>query len=252
MGSNSITLTDLDLTVGEEYVLDVRAVSEVSARTPEAFVLQVNSSTSQGEPFQVTHGTPLFQVAVGTFVMDEVAFSTNLAVYVTDGVAGPIFVTVTGPPGWNGGNPYRLEVVAGSVSEFPALIPPVDGKYVLSAVLRGVTYTDSAVLDSSQVLDYPIVTLGDVTTTSFSATWGAVAGANSYILNLTLVEEAALAFEVTAGTTFALEGLELEAGAQLGFAVRASSLPVDRDGSHLNTQANGSGAVVFLSVPADD
>jgi hypothetical protein len=100
-------------------------------------------------------------------------------------------VSVTGPGAWNGGKPLRFTYPAGSdwVLSPETEIPPVAGAYtvMVSAAGERGSPTGSVTLnlaDSSAVLDFPTITLSNITRSSLTANWTAVNSASGYIARL--------------------------------------------------------------------
>ena len=141
-------------------------------------VLTLNGSLGTYR-YQVTPGQP--DAKIGTALLLKLRLGAAR-------VASNSSVTVTGPATWNGGQPLRFTYPAGSdwVLSPETEIPPVAGAYTItaSAALERGNPTQSITLtlsDPSATLEFPAITLKDISRSSFNATWTAVPGASGYI-----------------------------------------------------------------------
>ena len=136
-------------------------------------------------------------------------------------MTGPegVEVTVTGPSGWNGGNPLKTRL-SRSVSgpgwwkrAYP--IELVDGSYTLETQLPGgIHLKKTATLKASEVLARPAPRL-TASATQATISWKAVPGAKAYSVNLwrkTSSESEFVVWWRTTGTSITFSGLELTSG----------------------------------------
>jgi hypothetical protein len=56
MGTNSVTLDELELEADVEYTVLITAFGERPVLNPESYVVQINASEAESEPFQVSDG----------------------------------------------------------------------------------------------------------------------------------------------------------------------------------------------------
>ena len=142
-------------------------------------------------------------------------------------------VKIYGPSGWNGGEASR-RIYKYSASGRKATwlsvfkdnngdpMEAVSGTYVLQAQIDSKTYRKEIAVDTSSVLAKPL----DIKVTGSSATeinlsWGAVAGAESYLVELFETSDTNGAFAYTTSNEAKLSNLQLEAGRSYRIGVTA-------------------------------
>jgi hypothetical protein len=166
---------DRDIEVGVEYRYRVAGKNEQG----EAAGAQVMAQMEPG----VT-------LSVGTYNLQplsspQTAFAMYFTVPAAELPSQALTVTITGPEGWNDGQPHRLEVAPDAVAFgwtwAPHFTPAVTGNYRMSASIGGQTYAAAAQLATTLPLPYPdMVTVTSWGAERISATWSAVPGAKSY------------------------------------------------------------------------
>jgi hypothetical protein len=94
-------------------------------------------------------------------------------------------LSLRGPLGWNGGNPYTFLQFFDGVSSYvvrPPGVKPLSGAYTLNATIGGRAYRASfALADATQTLATPAnLTLSNLSVSSVTASWTAVPGVVVY------------------------------------------------------------------------
>lgn len=98
-GTNSITLDGLALETGQDYTVYISATSEVPERDPDSFTLQINSSETLSEPFQVAAGEdpPLTGAVATTYGAADAVGSSEVLGFVDAAGIASMYVPKTGP-----------------------------------------------------------------------------------------------------------------------------------------------------------
>ena len=215
-------------------------------------VLTLNGSLGTYR-YQVTPGQP--DAKIGTALLLKLRLGAAR-------VASNANVTVTGPATWNGGQPLRFTYPAGSdwVLSPETEIPPVAGAYTITASAaseRG-NPTQSIALnlsDPSATLEFPAITLKDISRSSFNATWTAVPGASGYIArvfngtdNIFLSAPQYLS-ATSAGFPIAGATLDLSPNKNNLLVVNAANFDTVTDDPALPAQVNLSDSAAFIQQP---
>ena len=132
-------------------------------------------------------------------------------------LASNVTLSLTGPGGWNGGQPLALTYPAGSARQFFGLAPaPVTGMYTVDATVDGEPLSDDFTVDAGSVLDSPGPVTPNVVAVpgAIRSTWTAVAGAGSYLTRLFNVaaQKVIVPVDFTAATTADLTGVTVYGG----------------------------------------
>jgi Bacterial Ig-like domain (group 2) len=96
-------------------------------------------------------------------------------------------ISISGPPGWNADAalavPFTATAQAGTSTVPNVLVE--GGTYFATTTLAGQTFTSGFDIDRFNVLDFPSnVTLSAISTSSVTASWAAVTGADRYLVGL--------------------------------------------------------------------
>ncbi len=199
-------------------------------------------STSDETPKSTPVGEKSLNAAIGTLNYSNRVGTSFMLVFNLD-AAPPIEgfeVQIFGPRGWNGGDPARRTFRYNEAGRHATWVnifrdndgnsmEAVSGPYIIQAEIDGEPRRAEVDLDASKLLPKPTnftVTKGSMSTVT--ASWGAVPGAESYLVELFETETGNLDEPVTLYTTTleaTLEGLNLEVGGEYRLGV--SALPVD-------------------------
>lgn len=84
---------------------------------------------------------PTLQASFGTSNSGTGATQTAVVLLLrTPGSTAPVTVTVTGPTGWNAGQPVSLSAAPGAVGEFTISAAPISGSYEAKMTIDGTDY----------------------------------------------------------------------------------------------------------------
>lgn len=189
------------------------------------------------------------KATLGTVIVRKLRDATG-AVVTTDSTG-----SISGPAGWNNNLPLNLKYEANrsSSSELLDTVAVLSGAYQASVTLGASNLNTSFNIDAAQKLEPPALTTGTLSTISVPVSWGAVAGAKSYTVNLrqstssTTIASASFDNTVTSHT-FSGTGLGLVSGTTYKLEVRASTRNPD-SGDPLPAQVNVSARMINIVIP---
>ncbi|MDX2005045.1 MAG: hypothetical protein SFU83_07180 [Meiothermus sp.] len=168
--------------------------------------------------------------------------------------------TVTGPAGWNGGQPFNApDRFLGQDTDrmqrgwFGPAAPPVSGAYSFTAVIGPTTYSGSFTIDATQTLPEP-ASLTPITVTAGSVTcsWSAVVRAQSYDFDIwnDTDRRSEGSLQYVTGTTATVIGLTLTAAKTYFCQVSPQSINLTATAfAPLGTQNNTSFRRAQLTLP---
>jgi hypothetical protein len=234
-------------------------------RLPLLFALVAVFTACQNDPPLVVTGamgTYRYQITPG---QPEAKLGTALVLKLRSGAArvgGNASVTVTGPGAWNDGKPLRFTYPAGSdwVLSPETDIPPVAGAYTITvnaAQERG-NPTRSLTLtleNPSATLEFPVITLSDITRSSFNAAWTSIQDAKGYIARVfngtDNVFIGAPQYLTATNTAFPAAGssLDLSPNKNHLLVVNAANFDTVTDDPPLPAQINLSDSAEFIQQP---
>ena len=196
------------------------------------------SSTSVENPTGTPSGKEPLSAAVGTLNYSDRVGASFMFVFNLD-TAPPtegFRVEVFGPRGWNGGDPARRIFRYGEAGRYATWVnifrdndgnsmEAVSGPYIVQAEINGETRRAEVELDTSELLPKPTdLTILEESPSSVSASWTAVPGAASYLVELFETETGSLDKSVTLYTTTpeaTLDELNLTVGGEYRLGVTA-------------------------------
>ena len=156
--------------------------------------------------------------------------------------AEEVMVTVTGPGGWNKGEPVtvtrtREDVLDGSTAVITS-ISAVSGSYTVTLTSGGTIYKASGKLDATKLLPTPQnVTVTKQSANEVSGRWDPVPGALTYQVfireDFTVFNSPTLSSTLVSGTRATLSDLELPPG-EYALEVIATTLDFTTEGPLVN------------------
>jgi hypothetical protein len=200
-----------------------------------------------------------FEVAAGTLNYSDNAGASFMFVFNLDEVPSEgLEVAISGPDSWNGGEEIRriysyetagrkatwLNVFQGSSGE---ILDVVSGEYSVSASIEGVIHAEEVVIEKSDQLAKPqgLVAAPEGSST-VSVTWEAVAGAESYLVELFATATTEGAFVYVDGPSANLTGLALTQGEE--YRVGVTALTADFSPGAARALPGGAFNTSFASV----
>lgn len=233
---------------------------EISSAQEERTLEELSAPTEEA-PLGVAAGTLNYSYRLGASFM----FVFNL-----DAAPPPegFEVQIFGPRGWNGGDPARRTFRYNEAGRHATWVnifrdndgnsmEAVSGPYIVQADIDGETRRAEVELDTSALLPKPTdLIISEESPSSVSASWTAVSGAASYLVELFETDTGSLDENVTLYTTtpeVTLDELNLTVGGEYRLGVTA--MPVDFTAGATKTLPQGQFNTSFVSqrftVPAE-
>lgn len=139
-------------------------------------------------------------------------------------------LSITGPTGFNAGNPrqyaYTPEVKYGFFSQVEDVkLIAIKGNYKASTTVSGQTFEASFSVDNTQVMGYPAdINVSNVSTNAVSGSWSIPVDAKYFVAGVQLADTDPFLKPVgTTGSNATITGLSLVAGTTYRFVVQAFS-----------------------------
>ena len=219
-------------------------------------------STSGGTSKGAPTGKETLNAAIGTLNYSERGGVSLMFVFEFDTAppAEGFEVQVFGPRGWNGGDPARRTFRHNEAGRHATWVnifrdndgnsmEAVSGPYIVQADIDGETRRAEVELDTSALLPKPTdLIISEESPSSVSASWTAVPGAASYLVELFETDTGSLDENVTLYTTTpeaTLDELNLTVGGEYRLGVTV--LPVDFTAGAAKTLPQGQFNTSFLS-----
>ena len=225
-------------------------------------VLAACGSTSDKNPVGEPSGKEPLSAAAGTLNYSNRVGTSFMFVFNLDEAppSDGFEVQVFGPRGWNGGEPASRVYLYKEAGRYPTWVnifldndgnsmEAISGPYIIQAEIDGEPHRVEVDLDASELLPRPAnLTVTKGSTSTVTASWGAVPGAESYLIELFETETGTLDEPVTLYTTTleaTLEGLNLAVGGEYRLGV--SALPVNFTDGAAQTLPQGQFNTSFTS-----